>query len=1100
MPYYLPVLLNPLINAVFNCPTPQNSPLRKVFTRIEKERFALVTPTPEILLEYEDLESGSSFQDLCYLASFVSDHILLLSGGECSHEEEYTTLSGKTVTLRNQQKVLFTGEGFDARRRCQVLETELLVNFNEYLQGSATYPIIHVDFPLTGRLARRDEWPGFKAYKFVTTDLNLANNSIAPPTEQKASLEQMLRANPKYGDKLSAIIRTQRDVLSSSAHDAINLALHFMQTCEKVLIVIQEDQSFRTFPYLRMQIHEYVEMNLYDDFWAQLTNSLKESEIENQSDFSVLRNISISQVPSFLYPSNRRRFDIRCVTQVEKNIREAVECLRKLPITNSHSSKARVVVETLQTISKSLTINGKIIPIDADTLVSLLVVVVCQAEVRDLKSHLFYLQEFAKDTNSITFGILAYGMSTLEAVLSYFDSKEKLKLLEKHCSSNASYWKDLANGRSPPDTLDPFEVNEFLVARTSLGLSCLSICLQNKQSNLFLHLATKFEHFFPLEDLLNDETVEGSNLLIQMLDNGCCSLARDFVEMLYRSCTRTELEFFLNRVDRYQRSSGHYLMHALDLITKVGKLINWEQRDCNGHTPLFAIVRTYDHADYDAMVLEAYKSARLWCTLKGKQFRLSNHQDNKGNTLLHVIKSNVSVVLDDPLVNVNAFNKKGLTPIMVYARYNRLDNIKSILKDRRLIIQKFQNGTYLTCFDYIKNPIVLKEIGEHAFFLPHSYPIRAHNIKFEGDEWVLWMTLAGACGTLPHAPAKVIQRSLKFIQGFLVSFSRSSPMTFIPAESLAEELSLLAKMKIISINRLETKNFLRKASVVLSLICQQDGFVHMFNNPTGNLINTVERGHELESNSTYGMIEPEEVASIQKIMKFNRTEILAIRSGALMLKKLAVFGVLKGRDLEHSHTIFQSHGNTFIRSIGCSASIFDSLRHSLPKCEFGYLANNTALLELCSKLLVQKIDKVLNHDIPRWWKTYGELVSLRHEYNKNFPDAIKPRVAENTGFIGSYIETKRVRLEQGLVSKINRSSKNLLKLSLILRRSNENLAVELNNFINFKAEFWMTATIKEHAVMNIKWLQEQLVCLEEALNDYKDKFAFKPVNTLHIAP
>lgn len=70
----------------------------------------------------------------------------------------------------------------------------------------------------------------------------------------------------------------------------------------------------------------------------------------------------------------------------------------------------------------------------------------------------------------------------------------------------------------------------------------------------------------------------------------------------------------------------------------------------------------------------------------------------------------------------------------------------------------------------------------------------------------------------------------------------------------------------------------------------------------------------------------------------------------------------------------------------------------------------------------------------------------------------------------------------------------------MLRRSNESLAVELNNFINFKAEFWVSATIKEHAAMNIKWLQEQLVCLEEALYDYKDKFASKPVNTLHIMP
>ncbi|SCU79565.1 LANO_0A06722g1_1 [Lachancea nothofagi CBS 11611] len=1100
MPYYLPILRNPLLNAVFNCPTPQNSPLKKVFSQIGKRKFVLVAPAAEILNEYEDLESGLLVQDLCYSADFVADHILMLDFREEMSSEEYRTLSGKTVAVRNQQSFITTGDGFDTRRRCRILETELLTNFNEYLQASATYPVLHVDFPFTGRLARRDEWQLLRVVGPLAEDRQgnaLESDGGMTTSGHDASLEQMLRIHPTHAARLSGIFKAQREVLAKSRYTATALASHFTETCEKVIDIIGQDEAFQKLPNLQSHVHEYAELTLYDFFWAQLTNSMKGQEIETLSDYKVLRNISISQVPTFLFPSNRSKFDLRYVTQVEKNLQEAVECFKKLSLTNSHSAKAKVIVESLQTISRSISVNGKVIPIDADTLVSLLVVTVCRAEVRDLKSHLFYLQEFAKNSSQVTFGILAYGMSTLEAVLSYFDNSKKLHMLEKNCSVNRDFWTWLSTPQLEYDMNSFPAFEKLLKIRTSSGHSILAFCLQNRNHELFEHLATNYEKYFPLEDLLRDETVEGSNLLIQMLDSGCYKLAETFVSMLCHSCTREELGIFLNHPDRYQRTSGHYIMHAPKLISKIGILLHWEKQDCNGHTPLFAVIRAYDHPDYDLMISEAYQSAKSWCKAQNRQFRISKHADKKGNTLLHVIRSNCLVLLNDPFVRVNATNKKGLTPLMVYAKYNRLDNVKFIVQDNRLIIDKYQEGTYLTCFDYFKNPTILKELGK----LPSKFAsfginsICARSIKFESDDWVMWMTFMSKSN---HTSAVVIKRPLTFIQNYMLLFLKANPTTFVPIKDLVEELRELSKMKIISINRIETQDFLKKASIVLSVITQDNDFADAFHNSNLNLDLKTGNDKKLHSSDFKGTIEPEEMTSIQKILKYYRAELVAFKEGALVLKKLAIFGDLKSSDLNKSHKQFISRANTYFCSNDAVSGTIPDLDSLLHRTAFGSFVGNVSFFQNCAEILSRNIEKVLTGDISKWWQTYGELAALRHEYNKNFPGSIRPNVTANPGLFGSYIETKRSKLEQSISTKIKHCSSILVKLGLSIRRENEHLAVEVNKFINFKNDFWKSVTIEEHAELNIKVLRDQLVCLEELLHDYKDKFDIDRVNNLHI--
>lgn len=726
--------------------------------------------------------------------------------------------------------------------------------------------------------------------------------------------------------------------------------------------------------------------------------------------------------------------------------------------------------------------DDRAVTIDADTLVSLFVVVVCHAQVKDLRSHLFYLQEFTKDTNLVTFGILAYGMSTLEAVLCYFESPEKVASLEKYCRANLSHWKSISEGSIDLNADTTVPLDDLLKIRTSDGQSCLAVCLQHRRTEEFELIKNTREAWFPLEDLLHDETTDGSNLLIHMLESGCDRLAVMLINTLISNCTKDELIAFLNHTNKYQRSCGHYLMHAPQLIDLVGDILNWEQRDCNGHTPLFAIVRAYDRPDYFDMVSAAYRAAVGQSKVRNSRFRVSNHTDDKGNTLLHVIKSDVSILLADPFIDVNATNAKGLTPLMVYVRYNRIGNVRTILQDQRLIIGKHQSGAYLSCFDYVKNPAVLKELGKYASYLPFEFSINVHSVKREGDEWVLWITVTGG---EKQVPVKVFKRSLRFIQAFLTLFSDAHPMTFVPVDELLRELRALSQSRILILNKMDTKRFLKRCSVTLSMVSQERLFADAFTDSNLNLSSSRGLGSSESFTQNMKMMEPEEVRSIQSILKFNLSEISALKTAMLLMKKLAVFEGLKGKDLSEACMTFGAKCKYVTQ--GKIQSFDHFLNVQAPNLfDFEGIANNIALCELCSSLLCKHIGQVLNDDIPKWWHTYGELLSLRREYKKSFPDANRPHVSENSGLFGSYIETKRTKLEQSYAARINHTSVRLSEISTKINQDNERLAVELNNFINFKNEFLKSA-IKEHADTNIKRLREQLVCSEEALYDYKHK-------------
>lgn len=77
--------------------------------------------------------------------------------------------------------------------------------------------------------------------------------------------------------------------------------------------------------------------------------------------------------------------------------------------------------------------------------------VTCRAQIRNLKCHLSYLQNFYNNDSDTKFGILGYALSTLEAVVCYFEQlkeKENYRKLIDFCNSNERLAKVLSSTKS----------------------------------------------------------------------------------------------------------------------------------------------------------------------------------------------------------------------------------------------------------------------------------------------------------------------------------------------------------------------------------------------------------------------------------------------------------------------------------------------------------------------------------------------------------------------------------------------------------------------------------------------------------------------------
>ncbi|KAF4344132.1 VPS9 domain protein [Fusarium beomiforme] len=258
-------------------------------------------------------------------------------------------------------------------------------------------------------------------------------------------------------------------------------------------------------------------------------------------------------------------------------------------------------------------------------------------------------------------------------------------------------------------------VNRLSQTNNSFGESVLMMAIQAERAETLKYLLSLTDYFSPtfvLDDMNNEDTT----LLSAAIQLGNAQIIDLTLDFIITSTTPEQLITYLAQQDIWGRSCAHYLFNAPILITRIGHLIPWRQRDKNGQTPLFALCRSYDHKNYLEMV-EAGLAAAAVAQHDGLPLHIDEHVDNKGNTLLHIV-SNASLamnILQYCDVDVNATNDKRFTALMVASKYGRYDMVRTLFADPRVDVgAKEIRG--LTAVELAKDDDVRNKIDDLALF------------------------------------------------------------------------------------------------------------------------------------------------------------------------------------------------------------------------------------------------------------------------------------------------------------------------------------------------------------------------------------------------
>lgn len=861
-------VLNPFLRALF-----QSSVLGHA---LSSQNYVLLVPITESLLNGRDRENGKRYSELVDDEDFLGAHILRISAPEPGSKEtnirdnrnkakSYSTVNSRTVIVK--ENLVYTNKGFKNLTQAQILGDTLYYSpVNEIQQ----WLIFYISKPLTGsyekltipiallnNVAKSDE-PTSSANdrslqptkKDIQSFNDLLNNFPMIARQMQPGLERLFNefgkelgkplppppsVNSTDSTKVSdtesiksngsvrlpfnnaAYFDDEEDLMRRALETAVTAAIDLFQGVDKQQLSFLGATTDLTGPAVERLIERYVAESVHDSLlFPRLCAFHRAPDHDLDRRIKQMECIDASQVGIVVEDGRHGKRELL------SRISRGVQVFRKMGVAGSPQQMLEILLETQKIVSEpsetsstatdaekraaSLTIN-------ADVLVSLLLLVVIRSQVRHLQARLSYMQRFIY-IDDVDSGEIGYALSTLEAVLTYLSvdsgglrkaSKQNQVLWDAVKSGNVNEIRAIFEGSNDPVIIDdpigesarrptlsrtttrsslskqelvdsgpggngnlshvfPFQASEAgasntkrkkrvhmdarsmsvsstvsLLSRTvtlestlsgiegdisisslaqtqdPAGSSILMIAVENQQPASLSYLLSLKDHY-PLETIMSDTTTEGTTLLSAAIQLASTDLVTILLDYVLENTDDDQLIAYISTPDLRGRTAAHYVFNVPSLIKKLASIIPWRQQDKIGHTPLFAVCRTYDHAEYNTMVSEALVAAKE-SQGDGLPLRLDDHTDFKGNTLLHIINDPTIMhrALQHCDSNPNAMNEKKFTPLMLASKYGRVDMVRIFFGDPRIDLH-LREARGLTAVELAKDDEVRNRIDDLTLF------------------------------------------------------------------------------------------------------------------------------------------------------------------------------------------------------------------------------------------------------------------------------------------------------------------------------------------------------------------------------------------------
>ncbi len=285
--------------------------------------------------------------------------------------------------------------------------------------------------------------PIAKTVKQVRQGSQGSINTLSPGPENgsiNGGLERTLTNGSYFED--------EDTVMRGALETAVTSAIDLFQSVDKAQLSLLGAITELTGPVVERLIERYVAEHLHDSIlYPKLQAWRRQEDLELESKIRQMEYIDISQVGIPIQGGQAGKHELTL------RLRKAVDEFRKLGVAGSPQQMMDILLTTLRTVTHHDADSGKeesdeekvsgVLTINADTLVSLLLVVVIRSQVKYLQARLLYMRHFIY-IDDVESGEMGYALSTLEAVLSYLQ-RDSIGL-RKASRRNKLLWNATTSG------------------------------------------------------------------------------------------------------------------------------------------------------------------------------------------------------------------------------------------------------------------------------------------------------------------------------------------------------------------------------------------------------------------------------------------------------------------------------------------------------------------------------------------------------------------------------------------------------------------------------------------------------------------------------
>ncbi|KAJ4352718.1 hypothetical protein N0V95_003990 [Ascochyta clinopodiicola] len=279
--------------------------------------------------------------------------------------------------------------------------------------------------------------------------------------ETAGSRPLSMHSSMSYGPNgfVSALeIGDEEDAMRNSLETAVTAAIDLFQMVDKQQLSLLGATTDLTGPLVERMIERYIAEQMHHTLlFPRICDIRRLEDVDLERQTRQMQDIDISQVGIDIGNGRKGKQELSI------RLSKAVDMFKKMGVAGSPQEMLEIVLAVTKHITMpdassvatdptaQATLNGQqlsekhdhLLTINADTLVSLLLIVVIRAPVRHLQARLSYMRHFIF-IDDVETGEMGYALSTFEAVLSYLQNDSGG--LRKASRRNRKLWQATQSG------------------------------------------------------------------------------------------------------------------------------------------------------------------------------------------------------------------------------------------------------------------------------------------------------------------------------------------------------------------------------------------------------------------------------------------------------------------------------------------------------------------------------------------------------------------------------------------------------------------------------------------------------------------------------